>query len=253
MILNTIDQIVRRGLLEDNLPIHYYSQFLINASTCVRELSFDSLQIVNTVIIPIDSTGAGDLPMDFVDDVAVSNSIGGNLTPIPHKNNINPLRLKDSSGNFIPYANTLNAINDPTVFDFYFGVYGFSWYFNFNDYAEPTGRFFGANGGTEIGYAIMRERRQIQVSGMGSCQSIVLMYISDGQSIDNATQIDPQAFQTIRAFQEWKFSPNMNNEMSPEGRYYHNQKRLLRARLNPMTITDIRNIFLTAYTATIKN
>jgi hypothetical protein len=252
MILNTIDQIVRRGLLEDSLPIHFYAQFLVNSATCVRELSFDSLQIINTVIIPIDSTGAGELPMDFVDDVAVSNSIGGTLTPIPHKSNINPLRLKDNNGNFIPYPNRNIQIND-TNFDFYFGVFGFSWYFNFNDYMEPTGRFFGANGGTERGYSIIRERRQIQVAGMGSCQSIILMYISDGQNIDNATQIDPQCFQTIRAFQEWKFSPNMNNEMSPEGRYYHNQRRLFRARKDDLTPVDIKNIFRLNYSATIKN
>lgn len=82
--------------------------------------------------------------------------------------------------------------------------------------------------------------------------NIILMYISNGQSIDNASQIDYAAFNTIRAYQEWKKSGNANNEYSPEGRYYNNQKRLLRARLNPLTATDIRNILHNAYTATLK-
>ena len=115
---------------------------------------------------------------------------------------------------------------------------------------------FGAHGGTDSGYKVVKERRQIQMSDdfidSSGQTSIILMYISNGQSIDNATQIDYMAFQTIRAFQEWKRSPNANNENSPEGRQYLNQKRLLRARLNPLTRTDIINVLRQGYTATIK-
>lgn len=253
MTLTTIDIITRRALLESGLPIHYYPQFLFNGASCVRELSFDSLQIINTVIIPIDNTGSGRLPDDFVDDVAVSNSIGGYLTPIPHKNNLNPLKLKDSNGNFIPYPNQNNITNDQTVLNFYYGIFGWSWYFNFNDYGEPLGRYFGADGGTSIGYSINKPAREIQVVGMGSCQAIILMYISDGQSVDNGTQIDPQAFATIQAYMNWKFSPNANDEFSPEGRLYYNQRRKLRSRLNSLTCTDIKEIIRSSYTASIKN
>ena len=78
------------------------------------------------------------------------------------------------------------------------------------------------------------------------------MYISNGQSVNNATQIDYKAFQTIRSYQDWMRSPNKNNENSPEGRKYLNQKRLLKARLNDLTKVDIQNIVRLAYTAGIK-
>jgi len=82
--------------------------------------------------------------------------------------------------------------------------------------------------------------------------NVVVQYISDGQSVDAASQIDYLAFSTIRSYQDWKRSGNANNDNSPEGRAFYNQKRLLRAKLNPLTIMDIRNIIRTSYTAGIK-
>ena len=47
MRLSTLDEITRRGLLEDGLPIHYYFEYLTHGATCLRELSFDTLKIIN--------------------------------------------------------------------------------------------------------------------------------------------------------------------------------------------------------------
>lgn len=69
MNLTTIDQIVRRGLLENGLPIHFYSEFLYHGATCLRELNLDTLQIVNTVNLPTNDYAAADLPDDFDDDI----------------------------------------------------------------------------------------------------------------------------------------------------------------------------------------
>ena len=85
MILSTLDTIVRRGLLEQNLPIHYYFEYLVHSSTCIRELSFDTLKIVNTVSLPVNEYGGVDLPPDFVDDVAVCLPSGIALQPLPHQ------------------------------------------------------------------------------------------------------------------------------------------------------------------------
>jgi len=71
--------------------------------------------------------------------------------------------------------------------------------------------------------------------------------------VDNASQIDYMAFSTIRAYQDWKTSGNRNNEYSPEARGFYNQKRRLRTLLNPLTKTDIQNIFHRAYSAAPKN
>jgi hypothetical protein len=103
------------------------------------------------------------------------------------------------------------------------------YYWNINDYAEPTGRFFGMRGGTDMGYRVIKERRQIQMSDGFGNSNIILMYISDGQSMDNASQIDVQAFQTIRAYQDWKRSPQAAIKDSYEAATYYNERRLLRA------------------------
>lgn len=253
MQLLTLDIIVRRSLLERSLPIHYYPEFLLHQSAAIRELSKDTLQIINTVYLPVNSYGSVDLPMDFVDDLAVSNSAGGNMTPIPHVNNLNPLRLKDSNGSFIPYPSTNVNLDDQTILNFYFGIFGWNWYFGFNDYGEPTGGYFGANGGTSIGYQVFRERRQIQLTGMTGCTGVILMYISNGQCVDNGTQIDWRAHRAIQCYSDWQRSPNATNIYSPEAKTYYNEKRLLRANMNEMTCTDIKQIFRSNYSAAIKS
>lgn len=254
MNLLTLDVIVRRSLLERNLPIHWYSEFLFHQSAAIRELSKDTLQIINTVYLPVNKYGSVNLPSDFVDDLAVSNSVGGSLTTIPHVNNLNPLRLKDTNGNFVPYPASPNSnLDDTTILNFYFGIFGWNWYFGYNDFGEPTGGYFGANGGSTVGYQVFRERRQIQLMGMDGCQGIVLMYVSNGQSVDNATQIDWRAHRAIQCYSDWMRSPNASNIYSPEAKTYYNEKRLLRSNFNEMTCTDIRNIFRGQYSAAIKN
>ena len=252
MTFATLDSVVRRGLLEANLPIHYYFEYMIHSASCIRELSFDTLKIVNTISLPVNSYGAVDLPDDFVDDVAVCLPGGINLAPLPKQNSINPIRLHDSStGAYVP-QNTVS--NTAGVDDsFFWGSAGWMWYWNVNDFGEPTGRFFGSAGGTQRGYKIIKERRQIQMSFDFAGDSIILQYISDGQSVDAASQIDTRAIQCIRAWQEWKKSPNANNEYSPEAMTFWNRKKNLRARLNDMSITDIKNIIHNAYTGSIKN
>jgi hypothetical protein len=252
MKLATLDSIVRRGLLEANLPIHYYFEYMVHSSSCLRELSFDTLKIVNTIQLPVNEYGAVDLPDDFVDDVAVCLPGGINLAPLPKQDSINPIRVHNpSTGQFVAQNSISNAagVDD----SFFWGSAGWMWYWNVNDFGEPTGRFFGAAGGTQRGYKIVKERRQIQMSFDYSGDSIILQYISDGQSLDSASQIDTRAIQCIRAWQEWKRSPNANNEYSPEAITFWNRKKNLRARLNDMSITDIKNIIHNAYTGTIKN
>jgi hypothetical protein len=250
MIFSNLDQICRRTLLEKGLPIHYYLAELLFSSACVRELSFDTLQIINTVQLPVNEYNAVDLPGDFVDDLGLSIPCGGRLIPVPHDDSLTPLRYHDDTGAFVMPV-TPTAAQGQTTFGFAGGVL---WYWNINDYGEPTGRFFGARGASDInGYKVVKERRQIQLSPSFTSSVAVLSYISDGQSVDNASQIDVQAISTIQAFSNWKKSQNADRKDSPEARTFYNEKRLLRARLNPLTKTDIIQIVRRSFTAAMKN
>lgn len=251
MILTNLDQICRRTLLEKGLPIHYYVEMLVHSSACIRELSFDSLQIINTVELPVDDYGAVDLPGDFVDDLGLSMP-GGMLNPIPHNDSITPLRYHDEEGNFT----TPPTPNYEKWGSLAYGFYpGWFFYWNINDYGEPTGRYFGARGASDrFGYKVIKDRRQIQLTGFSSnFGSVVLMYISDGQSVDAATQIDTESFSSIQAWINWKRSPNSDNPFSPEAKMFDNNKRLLRARKDDLTKVDLIHIVRRSYTATMKS
>jgi len=250
MTFSTLDSIIRRTLLENNLPIHWYAEYLFYSSTCLRELTIDTLKVINTRCLPIGTYGEVDLPDDFLDDVGLSFNTGAVLKPIPHRSNINPLRIHDAdTGDFVQQKTTNTIIQGDTLFPFV----GRTWYWNVSDYSEPTGRLFGSNGSNPNGYTVLKERRQIQLYGHFNGGNVILQYISDGQSADAASMVDTLAFSTIQAYNNWKRSINKDNEFSPEGRTYYNTKRKLRSRLSGMTSEDIRNILHSAYTAAIKN
>lgn len=254
MQLANLDSLIKRWLLENNIPIHWYAQGLYHAASCIRELSFDTLQIINTSNLPVDDVGAINLPDDYMDDLGVFIPIGGTLSAIPKQDFLSPLRIHSTTtGQFIPQTIPVTAGTDGTFFGFP-GIWG-SWYWNISDYGEPTGRLFGANGGTAQGYKVVRERRQIQLTDnfIGEGNSVVLQYISNGQSVDNATQIDWYAFATIVAYINWKSTPNANNSFSAEGNEYKRQWKLLRSRKNDLTRVDIINTYRNAYHGAIKS
>jgi hypothetical protein len=249
MELCNLDMIVRRSLLEKGLPLHWYAEYLFHASAAIRELNFDTLQIVNTRNLPVNSYGAVDVPSDFVNDIAVCVPVGGTLTKLPKQNWITPLRIHDSTGDFVANTVTANVENTLT-----YGVADtWSFFWNVNDYGEPTGGFFGANGGTNQGYKFIKGRRQIQLTDNFKNSNVVLMYLSNGQSLDNATQIDWAAFSTIQAYIDWKSSKVAAIKNSQEAATFYNERRLLRARLSELTIADIKQTLHRAYTAAIKN
>ncbi len=253
MVLTTIDSIIRRYLLEKGLPIHFYAEALFNASTCFRELSIDTLQVVNTKRLPINEYFAVDLPDDYIDDVMVGVPAGQYVQPIPKKSGITPLRLTDSDGNYTTYASQETDATDAVQYNGDF-IPAIGWYWNINDFGESVGRYFGASGGAAPNtYSIVKERRQIQLPESFIGTSIILVYISDGQTIDSATQIDTQAFYTIQSWIAWKHSPNAQNLFSPEARYYLNEKRKLKARMNELTLNDIKDIIRSNFHAGIKN
>lgn len=250
MVFTSVDKVVRRNLLERGLPIHYYFEEMLHVTSCLRQLTCDTLLIVNQVELTVNSYGAVDMPGDFKDDVGLFIPVGGVLHPIPKRESLNSARTHNSTGTFVPYADDINK-QGVTIFGF---NTNWLWFWNINDYGEPTGRYYGAHGaGKQNGYKVVKERRQIQLTGTFTSDTAVLIYISDGQSADNATQIEVDATDTLQGYVNWKSGPNALNENSPEARSFWNQRRLLRARFNDLSITDLRDVLLKAYSAAIKN
>lgn len=247
MRYTTLDKIIRRELLARRLPMHYYVEFLVHASTCLRELTFDSLRIVNTVELTLNSYYAADLPCDYVDWTKIGLKMGQFVQPITQRDSINRLHNYNNQGQIIPYT-------DPAQVDFEFPFWPGYWMFqNINDLGENLGRLYGFNTGiVPDGFKILPERNQIQFLESARDTTYVLEYISDGQTSDNASQIDQYAWSTVEAFIDWKRTVNAANDHSPEAFNYKNQRRLLRARMSEITSWDIRQILYRNYQASIK-
>lgn len=250
MTLLTLDIICRRWLLDRGLPIHFYMEALFHSSTVIRELSKDTLKCINTANLPVSEYGSVDVPADFSSDVALFLEAGLLLKPIPHKFNLNPLRVHSpTTGEFTSQPSAEQFQLESGIF---FGTGAF-YFWNVDSWGTSTGRFFGANGGTPSGYKFVKERRQIQLAEGFEGGNVILQYIGNGQSADNATQIDWAAFRSITSYIDWQRSPGAADKDSREGRTYYNERRTLRANLNPLTEADIINIYRSAYTASPKN
>jgi hypothetical protein len=247
MRFTSLDKIIRRTLLAKRLPLHYYIEFLVHASSCLRELTFDSLKIVNTVELELNDYYAADLPCDFVDWTKVGLRMGQLVQPITQRESINRLRNQDSQGNYIPYQ-------DPGTFNLDFPFWPGYWMFqNISDLGENLGRLYGFNTGiVPDGFKILPERNQIQFLESARDCKYVMEYISDGQTSDNATQVDQYAWSTIEGFINWKRSPNADNDHAPEAYNYKNLRRQLRGRMSELTLVDMRQILYRNYTASIK-
>lgn len=256
MLFTNLDIITRKWLLERSLPIHYYAEGLYHSAAVLMQLAQDTLQIINSENLPVDSTGNVELPDDFDDDLAVCVPSGQALIHLPKQDWITPIRIHDTStGAFVPYSDTSeNEDGSVNVNDNFLGFSGaWSYYWNVDSYGGFTGRQFGATGGTDAGYKLIKEQRRIQMSEGFADSNVVLLYLSDGQRADNASQIDTKASRAITTFIDWQRSPNATNEKSPEARTFWNQKRRLKTLLNPLTKIDILNIFRSGYTAAAKS
>lgn len=251
MTFSNIDTIVRRWLLDRGYPIHYYLEALLHASSCIRDLTKDTLQVIKTVQLAVDNTGSAELPEDYMDDICLGLEVGGKISKIPHASNVSPIRMHNGT------TGAFEATSTQDVSSFYSYPYfqstAYTWFWKIDSWGEFTGGFFGARGATSSGYEIFREQRRVQVGQNFAGGAVVLQYISDGQSIDNAVQIDSRAINCILSYIDWQRSRNAANIYSPEGKTFFNSKRLLKAQLNPLTVTDITNIIRSSYTASIKN
>jgi len=223
----------------------------VHHASALRELSYRSLKIIRTLELPINTDdNTIDLPGDCVDVVALSRP-GGILKPLPQNDLITPLRYHDTDGNFVPPPIPNLGKNETTIFGFT-GMW--TWFWNINEWGESTGRYFGAQGASNWNtYKVVKERQQIQLSPGLACGTMVLMYISDGQSVDNATQVDVLAIAAIQAYGDWKASPNAAIKDSPQARTFYNEERLLRASLSDLNNVDLIHIIRRQFTAAMKN
>lgn len=242
----TLDAIVRNFIVKRQYTIHWYVPFIVYAKDCLRQLTEDDLLLINTKLLPVNDYNAVDLPADFLDYTMVGVKVGQNVKPLVETNKINPMINRNDDLEPIRYDESPVGDNEQI---FYGQLSPFYWSTVFwNQWGEPTGRLFGLGAGATCDtFSVFPERNQIQLTESLSVDNIVLEYISDGMNADAATRISPYAYDTIDAYIKWQMMCNTRTYSLGEQEYakqeYIDQRKILRARLNPMTIEMWKRVF----------
>lgn len=236
----TLDEMVSNVLLQRGKSIHWYLQYLTYACNCLRELHFDTLRVVNTEKLLLNSYYAVTIPCDYVDFVRIGVPNGQFVQPLVNRPGINRLNNREDGGGKIPYG----SANDDS--DMIYNVLPG----NHTTSGESIGRYFGFQARMiSDGYKIVKERNEIQFDENIGTNYIILEYISDGNHADAATKITPYAQATIDAYIKWQEKENSRTygEMEKERakQEFENQSRKLRARMSDLTLDDIKRVMRT--------
>lgn len=236
----SLDAVIRNFIMKRGYTFHWYIQFAVYASECLRELSMDDLHVVNTVKLPVDQdTNEATIPDDYQDYVKVGVQAGQYVRPLIETQGLNQLQARTSD--FTPTTYGQLTTDNPQNIIYYGTLYPFYWNtVAWNDYGEPTGRFFGLGAGSQDDtFTVIKSRNVIKVTENLSTDHIILQYIGDGTSSDAATQIDPYAFMTISNYIMYQMKENSrtysDNEAERARQLYINERLILRARLNGLT------------------
>lgn len=227
--------------------MHFYLDTLLASFFVLNELIYDDLRIINTKLLPVDQNlNTAELPSDFIDVVQVGVKVGQLVRPLVPQDSINNLQNFNASMQPIPY-NQKNP-DGSTPFPLYYGgLLGTYWNTShYNNYGENTGRYFGFGTGAQADtYKIIPNRNQIQINENLQVDNIVFQYVG-GANVDAATQVDPYAVATIEAYILWQLKEHRNDiglgEKQMAEQYYINQRQILRARKNPLTIELLKRI-----------
>ena len=248
MVYTSLDTITRSLLLQKGLPLHWYVQFLKYAADSVRELSFDSMRVINEVQLPIDQrTFAANLPCDYIDWVLVGVPQGQFDQPLWQRQTVTRRVNYTSTGQPTSFGDAQTVNMD---FPFWPGYWMFQ---NIDDLGENVGRLYGYNTAFSNNFfKVIRERGQIQFAETLQQNVCNLQYISSAATITNATKIDPQAQEVIEARMDWKYKLHAGRKFS-EGeivsafQLYKVELRRYRARKSDVTPWDIRQSIYKSY------
>lgn len=231
----TLNAVTRSTLSRLRKPIHYYYQFLKTSSDCLRELIFDTIQITNTVRLPLNEFYEAEIPADCVDYVKIGVQAGQYTRPLVEKHTIaNLANFDPSTGDQINYPNY-----DYGDVDEWGNLFQW-WGININTQGENTGGYYGIGAGSEPDtFKWIPERNVIQCNRNLGVSKIVLEYISDGSFSNAATLIPVYAQKTIEEYNIWQFKETSRSYGAQDAqlakRLFERQHEILRGRKNNLT------------------
>lgn len=245
MQYTSLDMIIKSVLLKKGYPLHYYVRYMVSGRDIIQTLNYDEgLMPPNTILLSIDANGEAPLPKDYIDVIELGLRAGQYIHPLVQKNSLNRLPNRGALGVVEPYSTSdiQNFGYIPNMF------YSTSYY---NEYGEALGRLnIGAGIENDV-YKIIPERCCIQFAQALAGQTVVLIYLSNGCGCCTTMGIEPYAKDVIEAYMAYDRLRNQRGaglgEIQFAQQQYNLQRKIYRARKNPLTVDGIRRILQRSY------
>jgi len=252
MKTKSLNIIVRDALLDNGLPLHYYTRYLHHALRITDELSMDyNMGNIKMVKLNLTSYQRAVLPNDFIDLVDVSAKQGERLLPLERDRTLNKMYNYDESGSRIPYPSdtTLN-------YDSEFNYNLISGGNNLNTRGELIGRYYGKQRKPLLMYDIDTINSEIVFSNTTTFTEITLVYISSAVSKSSANLVTPYATDVITKYVQMKATQVDGGRIGMLQIYkqdFENARRIFRARMNSMDYAEMVGLIRKGIHGSLKN
>lgn len=278
----TLDEVVRKTLHKNRLPLHYYITFLALGRDILKILQLSVLPTMTTVPLTLDSNFEATLPADYVEEIGLYEAVGNKLSQMPHSELIStydyPAWVSGAayvvgslvnSGGFswvsltihtdaiAPVAGAIWALTTKfqTAADVYAESSGvdLSGGLAYSAHGEDTGGMFGYREVDSRGYRIIREFNKLRVNNNSSLSVVYLKYITLPVKVSNLTLIHPMLEPTIQAGINWQKSMywEKKDQLILRKEFY-NERRKVVSMLNPLSVTDIASTFRANISQSVK-
>lgn len=255
-----LKEVVNTMLAREGAPIHRFYKYVMFAAEAVQELQMmGSLPILNHVILNKDTDNDYfTLPNGYTDHVTVGVRVGSFWRPLAMSPSLMGMPNYQDNGQFSTQFNqnqfdvqgdytTWSLSNQGDTFlpnGFNVGLSPFFMSDYLDNWGELKGRQFGVGDGMRTDtYIINRELGLLIVPHSFPYDKLYMIYVAIGGA-NTMTKIPIEARACIMAYVDWKYEAKKRNgkNIAQLENEFWNQHRLMRARFNPFTATDLKRL-----------
>ncbi len=234
MKTKSINIIVRDALLDNGLPLHYYTRYLHHALRITDELSMDfNLGNVKTAELDVTSYQRAILPSDYIDFIDVSAKEGEKILPLERERNLNKRYNYDTAGNKIVYPSSVSTNED-----------------------ELIRMHYGRERVPKLIFDIDEVNQEIVFGNEMSLTKVTLTYLTSAVSRSTANVVTPYATDVITKYVQMMA---VKAEGTTLGKYqlakqeYDNARRIFRSRMNATDFAEVLGSIRNGIVGSLKN
>lgn len=244
-VKTTIDSIVRERLISNHRTIHDYVYFLNSALTCLRNLEFSTPISNKAVELTINSFNELTLPSDYVDIIGLYRKAGIYIVPMKRLGHMNPLAKTNDAGAQVAYGDIFEIESYSDI------ALSFAPETRINDYGQWLGRQYGGSKNPIWVYEVFEDRNIIQLDPGIAQNSKFLLWYHYRSTTTALTEVHPALEDVIGKYIDYKHIEQKSR--TPGNQFtrgdvgvalneYEKATRLMRRKISPMTLSDIKRV-----------